>query len=340
MFFRQPEKKESTEPNATQLFSMEKIGLQIMHARKKKGMTQMELADRIGISFQAVSNWERGLSCPDISKLFELSELFDISIDELLGNRRAAQIATEIQDGTPPALPMEELTAVAPLLDQEQADQIMQKSLLPEETPEPEEPASEPSQTDANANASGHASANTSGHVSASDRMQSILPLLPYASEETVRELAMSILNETHDLNQIQLLLQYMDENDVGILANTYLEATHDLNQIRPLLPYMYENEISRLAKLYLEATHDLNQIQPLLQYMYEDDIGRIAKQYVNATHSLEQIQPLLQYMDEDDVSELAKTYLKATRDLNQIKPLLPYMDEDAVDELLRSLLK
>ena len=39
-------------------------------------MTQMELADRMGISFQVVSNWERGNSMPDISKLPELAEIF------------------------------------------------------------------------------------------------------------------------------------------------------------------------------------------------------------------------------------------------------------------------
>lgn len=50
-------------------------------------MTQMELADRLNISFQAVSNWERGNSMPDISKLPELAELFGISIDELLGKK-------------------------------------------------------------------------------------------------------------------------------------------------------------------------------------------------------------------------------------------------------------
>ena len=44
------------------MFSMEKIGIRISTLRKQQNMTQMELADRLGISFQAVSNWERGVS--------------------------------------------------------------------------------------------------------------------------------------------------------------------------------------------------------------------------------------------------------------------------------------
>ena len=68
------------------MFSMERIGQTIMRHRKACGMTQMQLANQMGISFQAVSSWERGLSCPDLDKLSELSALFGISVDELLGN--------------------------------------------------------------------------------------------------------------------------------------------------------------------------------------------------------------------------------------------------------------
>ncbi|MCI8402832.1 MAG: helix-turn-helix transcriptional regulator [Lachnospiraceae bacterium] len=44
------------------MFQMSKVGKTISAARKAANMTQMELADQLGISFQAVSNWERGVS--------------------------------------------------------------------------------------------------------------------------------------------------------------------------------------------------------------------------------------------------------------------------------------
>ncbi len=67
------------------MFDMKQTGKKITELRKKDNMTQMELADRLGISFQAVSNWERGNTMPDISKLPELADIFYISLDELLG---------------------------------------------------------------------------------------------------------------------------------------------------------------------------------------------------------------------------------------------------------------
>lgn len=61
-----------------------KIGKLIAKLRRKKGLTQQELADMFGIGYRAVSNWERGNCLPDISIINELSNILGISSDELL----------------------------------------------------------------------------------------------------------------------------------------------------------------------------------------------------------------------------------------------------------------
>lgn len=66
------------------------LGNNISERRKAKGMTQEELAANLGVSPQAVSKWENNLSCPDIALLPEISKLFGISVDELLGVAPAA----------------------------------------------------------------------------------------------------------------------------------------------------------------------------------------------------------------------------------------------------------
>lgn len=60
------------------------IGKQIAFLRTKKGITQTELGERIGVSFQAVSKWERGETLPDISILPILSDILETTIDNIL----------------------------------------------------------------------------------------------------------------------------------------------------------------------------------------------------------------------------------------------------------------
>lgn len=62
------------------------LGENIKALRKSKGFTQEEFASLIGVSFQAVSKWERGDSYPDITYLPTISKILNVSIDELLGN--------------------------------------------------------------------------------------------------------------------------------------------------------------------------------------------------------------------------------------------------------------
>ncbi len=64
--------------------NIEKVGEQIAVLRKSKGLTQSELGERIGVSFQAVSKWERGETLPDITLLPDLAKILETTIDFIL----------------------------------------------------------------------------------------------------------------------------------------------------------------------------------------------------------------------------------------------------------------
>ena len=61
------------------------LGKRIIANRKRLGLTQDQLAEKLGLTAQAVSKWENDLSCPDISILPKLADIFNITTDELLG---------------------------------------------------------------------------------------------------------------------------------------------------------------------------------------------------------------------------------------------------------------
>ena len=60
------------------------LGANIVTFRKRIGLTQAKLAERLNYSDKAVSKWERGESMPDVLTLIQLAELFDTTVDELL----------------------------------------------------------------------------------------------------------------------------------------------------------------------------------------------------------------------------------------------------------------
>ena len=61
------------------------IGENIRNFRRKNDMTQEQLAQRLGVTYQSVSRWENGTTYPDLELLPAISELLSVSVDELIG---------------------------------------------------------------------------------------------------------------------------------------------------------------------------------------------------------------------------------------------------------------
>lgn len=268
------------------MFDQQRIGANIMKARKAKGYTQMTLADALGVSFQAVSNWERGQTCPDIANLSELSRVLDISIDELLGNRRAAEITREIAEDKTPELQPEELQQVAPLLTGEQADKA--------------------------------------AGVSASD-FAALTALAPFLSEEFLGEAVITLYERTGSLDGAMSLAPFMAEDDIGELASLIVpkEGVAGLTKLAPfmnedelgdfvlaqfqkgglkdinsLLPFLNDNVLCELAEQLLKKG-DLEAILPLAPFLDEDVLDEIAREALK-TGKLRDLKPLTPYLSGD----------------------------------------
>lgn len=77
---------------------IKKVGKQIEELRKNKGMTQADLGERLGVSFQAVSKWERGETLPDTAILVPLSEVLETTVDFILtGGEKALNYRGKIK---------------------------------------------------------------------------------------------------------------------------------------------------------------------------------------------------------------------------------------------------
>lgn len=70
----------------------------IQNYRKEKGLTQEELAEKLGVTFQAVSKWENAKSAPDIFLLPIMAEIFDCKTDDLFSNEHNSGIEIPFED--------------------------------------------------------------------------------------------------------------------------------------------------------------------------------------------------------------------------------------------------
>ena len=74
-----------------------KVGRQIADLRQVKGLTQSQLGERLNISFQAVSKWERGETLPDVGILLDLAKVLETTVDHILnGGQRMMEYTRRV----------------------------------------------------------------------------------------------------------------------------------------------------------------------------------------------------------------------------------------------------
>ena len=97
------------------------LGEKIQISRKKKGMSQEDLANVLNVSRQAVQKWESGVSNPELNKVIELGRVLDVSLDWLLGEKDEAKEEVVVEEKTEDSLeeiaPAEEETKNEPRKD-------------------------------------------------------------------------------------------------------------------------------------------------------------------------------------------------------------------------------
>lgn len=255
------------------MFTMQSVGRKISELRKKHNMTQMELADKMNISFQAVSNWERGNSMPDIGKLPELAQLFGVTIDELLGEESKlihSVIENKIDEYAKTApITAEEFSAVAPILQPQQADTLFEK--LPQ--------------------------------VSRDE----IAGFLPFISQNAVDQLAVKALEEKN-FDKLQSLALYVSQAVMDEIAAKMEDIREDLLRIAPFVSREKMDELAQ--KRY--AVHGAKALISIAPFLSQELLKKIARKEFD-THGVGGLQFLAPYLDQDTLQAFAQEAIKAS---------------------------
>ena len=302
------------ESEDTAMFNMQQVGSNICMLRKSIGITQMELADKLGISFQAVSNWERGLSMPDISKLGELSELFKVSIDEILGNsggvldgKRTSAIAESLLENRPVTdVTMEEIEEIAPILHEDQVETLLNRAQ-----------ENKPDLLDLD--------------------LESVVNIAPFLSQELVDSFAKALLERTQSLESIEDLAPFVSASVIEEKALEVVRKTGDLKGIEDVAYMLNKSFLSELADMAWDKTKDLKDIEPILPFLGTQKIDECAMKAYSA-HGIGAIEVAAPFMSDKIINEIAKESLEK-KGLSSLEDIMPFIDKKIVEDYIKKFI-
>ena len=249
------------------MFDTMQIAKRIKKARIDKNMTQLQLADAMGVSYQAVSNWERGNSMPDISKLTDLCSTLELTVNELLGEeeKTTAAVTKAMEKGE---LAVEELEEVAPMLPPEQVEDFVKKSkkkmdlsalmslapFLDEEylgnLVDEAEPESLEEVVCLAPFLSGRSLRKLVNRCEAANDFSTIMSLAPFLDRETLDHLVDGLVME--DLWQAISLAPFLSNAALDKLVMR-CEADADMDALSSLSPFLSKETLRNLADKMLE---------------------------------------------------------------------------------------
>ncbi len=328
------------------MFDTQKTGLKIMTLRKAKDMTQMELADLMQVSYQAVSNWERGNSMPDISKLADLARILDVSIEELLDSRQQAQTVKRALDENE-TLTAKEITEVAPLLKPSKLEKELEKApveglelkdlqqlapfLSEEKLMELVERVGFNRVSDLVPVApfmnSKHLQTIIIQQGELHENLDDIISIVPFLEENFVADIAKNLIADDDDASLLLPLVPFLDTDTLMDLIEE--AEPENMNDILPFMPFLKSEEIMRLlAKLSKSLRmDDLSKIAPFLD---EDALSQLVDKAIDSGEKAQDIENIVTHLNPKTVKKYAGKLIEKG-DIKTLKSILPFL-EDNVD--------
>lgn len=277
------------------MFQTKDVGRKIAAKRKEKDMTQMELADAMGVSFQAVSNWERGNSMPDIGKLPELAAVLDLSIDELLNDEKPARLVQHILDGSESAYIHQEgirpdtVADVAPILKPKQTESLLEDVLSDGELEISDLVSIAPF-------VSGEFLDEWVLKISTVDNIKALSNVAPFLSEESLDHLADKLSKEAVNVRDLLPLAPFLSEEALDKIVRG-ASGTGDvpIRSLTSLAPFLSGESLDWLATSALQNASPKD-IVPLAPFLSKETLQRCANSLISryGVEGIKEISPFL----------------------------------------------
>ena len=309
------------------MFDTIKVAKRIRDGRNAKNMTQMELADKLGVSFQAVSNWERGASMPDISKLTDLSEILSISISDLLGSEDKSSISVEkvIEKED---LEISELIDVAPIVPPKTIEETVKEKKSKVKVDELVALAPF---------LSSKALSELVEDLEVED-VSSLVALAPFLEEETLSTLLNK--HEITDSDDLVAFAPFLDEDELSEIVMNSLEKGCECN-INALSPFLSEECLEEyVMKAISSPSFSFSSIEGVLPHLDSSVVSSIFTALLEKGEK-DNLVSLAPFMDGDDLEGVISHAIdKHQMEMKDIMEFAPFLDSDDLGSLIKKAIK
>lgn len=274
------------------MFDTIKIGRKIAALRKAKDMTQVELADKMLVSYQAVSNWERGNSLPDISKLADLSHILSVSIEELLDSEKEARIVEKILEH-PQEVSLEETAKFAPILKPSQIEEMVDDSGLEIED------------------------------------LDLLVGIAPFISSEKLFRIAQRV--ESDDLNALVQLAPFLDEDDLGALLESQAEQIKSGHELISLAPFLSSKKLLEILQKLSSNQNLIGNLAGLAPFLDKKDLEKLLETIPEDQLFSARLVEVAPFLRSKQVAKLIKRAMSLGK-TSLCMMLMPFVHEDDIN--------
>ncbi|MFD1440815.1 helix-turn-helix domain-containing protein [Lacticaseibacillus hegangensis] len=255
-----------------QIFDARHIGQQIAAGRKAKNMTQSALADQLNVSYQAVSNWERSQSLPDIDKYAQLAKVLDLNLDDLIGAEGARTVTIMDDDSAP--VDARTLAEAAPVMKPAQVEQKAAR-LSPNLTTLKEIAPFLSSTT---------LKEKVMAQIAQPGFAQMLVQIAPFmATADLDAVIAAGVPADDDHLEELFKLAPFRQTTSNDQLGSQLLKARGSLNAVKKLLPFMSHNVVNELFTTRAQAdltADDLTALAPFVsETVLADHVRQLSRQ-------------------------------------------------------------
>lgn len=282
------------------MFDTMNVARKIREARISQNMTQMNLADAMEVSYQAVSNWERGHSMPDISKLEQLCQILQLGMDELLSSdsaRTLERIIHKEEDSTSDTapVPLQEIQTVAPLIPPAQMEQLVDETL---------------EQLDLE-------------HLNVS----AITALAPFLDTEYLDNIVQRA--QTSELSEFAGLAPFLSSKTLDHLVLSR-NPKADLPGLSALAPFLSAPTLEQLA-IQLTKDYSIAGVTCLAPFLSKEALDKLVAQ-IDCSDNITLIVALAPFLSKDTLNQVVQKLLAADR-LIAVSGLAPFLSSETLDK-------